>query len=258
MNKVSRFNVSAMPAPSGGWVWDGSNWVCDPDCGTGAPCPPFGPPVFSGPAGQPPWYPGANGGVSFGQTFPPNPVRGHLFWDGVTFWLFDGAAWVAVGGSSSAVHGVTDGSNAPQGTVGEYLCATNQTAATPVPIPVVVATAPPYTFTTVAVLNLGAGDWGIQGAVSLETGPSTGAHKIQFSVSPSDVTDPNNDFLYWPAGWTQLDWGPAPAFIDLFVGHIRVNRSSGFTILLRGAITGPGPVTGSAGAWYYLDARRVR
>jgi hypothetical protein len=36
--------------------------------------------------------------VSFGAAFPPNPVRGHLFWDGKTFWLFDGAAWVTVGG----------------------------------------------------------------------------------------------------------------------------------------------------------------
>jgi hypothetical protein len=91
------------PAPGtqdGNWVWDGSEWVCNPDCGYGggvpAPCPPFGPPVFSGPAGQPPWYPGANGGVSFGAAAPPNPVRGHLWWDGTTFWLFDGAAWVAV------------------------------------------------------------------------------------------------------------------------------------------------------------------
>jgi hypothetical protein len=57
--------------------------------------------VFSGPVNQPPWYPGANGGVSFGAAAPPNPVRGHLWWDGTTFWLFDGAAWVPIGGSSA-------------------------------------------------------------------------------------------------------------------------------------------------------------
>jgi hypothetical protein len=105
-----------MPPPGtqqGNWVWDGSNWVCDPDCGNGgsgsvpAPCPPFGPPVFSGPAGQPPWYPGANGGVSFGATFPPNPVRGHLFWDGSTFWLFDGAGWVVISGTGGGTNGGT-------------------------------------------------------------------------------------------------------------------------------------------------------
>ena len=67
------------------------------------PCPPPGwpppgcPPWFAG-ANSPPWYPGANAGVSFGTSAPPNPVRGHFWWDGVTLWMFDGAAWVGVGG----------------------------------------------------------------------------------------------------------------------------------------------------------------
>jgi hypothetical protein len=103
MNNLIRSpQVFAPPAPGtrdGNWVWDGSNWVCDPDCMNPPPCPPMGPPVFSGPAGQPPWYPGANGGVSFGATPPPNPVRGHLWWNGLTFYLFDGAAWVPIGGA---------------------------------------------------------------------------------------------------------------------------------------------------------------
>jgi hypothetical protein len=108
------------PAPGtqdGNWVWDGSEWVCNPDCGNGygGGVPPFGPPVFSGPVSQPPWYPGANGGVSFGQTFPPNPVRGHLFWDGTTFWLFDGAAWVGLtgGGGGSGVAVAAIGTTPP-------------------------------------------------------------------------------------------------------------------------------------------------
>ena len=114
MNQVTRMNSPPVPPPSwGNWVWDGSNWVCDPDCPPGMlpppppppPCPPMGPPVFSGPAGQPPWYPGANGGVSFGSVAPPNPVRGHMWWDGTVLWLFDGAAWVTVGGTPSAVGG---------------------------------------------------------------------------------------------------------------------------------------------------------
>lgn len=86
---------------SGDWVWDGTNWICDPDCSPSQPCPPFGPPVFSGPAGQPPWYPGANGGVSFGASAPNNPVRGHLWWNGATFFLFDGATWVPFGGAGA-------------------------------------------------------------------------------------------------------------------------------------------------------------
>lgn len=97
---------------SGDWVWDGARWVCDPD-DFPQPCPPqcppnivtpafFPPPVFSGPTAQPPWYPGANGGVSFGQTAPPNPTRGHFWWNGVILQMFDGAAWVQISGVSGA------------------------------------------------------------------------------------------------------------------------------------------------------------
>jgi hypothetical protein len=111
MNSLVR-SLSGTPVigtRNGNWVWDGSNWVCDPDCDGGQPCPPFGPPVFSGPTAQPPWYPGANGGVSFGAAPPPNPVRGHMFWDGKTFWLFDGAAWVAIGPGTSPANGARVG-----------------------------------------------------------------------------------------------------------------------------------------------------
>jgi hypothetical protein len=104
----------AVGTRDGNWVWNGSNWICNPDCGTDGSAPPFGPPVFSGPVAQPPWYPGANGGVSFGATAPANPVRGHMWWDGTSFWLFDGAAWVAIGGSGSgggAATGTTPPSN---------------------------------------------------------------------------------------------------------------------------------------------------
>jgi hypothetical protein len=57
--------------------------------------------VFSGPVGQPPWYPGANGGVSFGTVAPPNPVRGHFWWDGTDLNMWDGAAWVSVTGGGT-------------------------------------------------------------------------------------------------------------------------------------------------------------
>jgi hypothetical protein len=123
MNSLTRMpsSVPAVGTQQGGWFWDGSNWVCDPDCSVPQPSPPFGPPVFSGPTQQPPWYPGANGGVSFGAVAPPNPVRGHFWWDGKTFWMFDGAAWVAVGGTIEPQLGVTDGSNALPGDVGEWI-----------------------------------------------------------------------------------------------------------------------------------------
>lgn len=88
----------------GNWMWDGTRWVCAPDCfppGPPQPCPPGPPPFYPPPQGQPPWYPGANGGVSFGTTPPPNPIRGAFWWDGLSLWLFDGAAWTAIGGQAA-------------------------------------------------------------------------------------------------------------------------------------------------------------
>jgi hypothetical protein len=115
MNNLIR-SGGGMPAVGqrdGNWIWNGSNWICDPDCDDGSGSfPPFGPPVFSGPVAQPPWYPGANGGVSFGATPPPNPVRGHMWWDGTSFWLFDGAAWVPIGGQAAS-GGTATGSTPP-------------------------------------------------------------------------------------------------------------------------------------------------
>lgn len=103
--------------PASGWTWNGTQWVCG-DCddgGGGGPCGPWFPP----PATQPPWYPGANGGVSFGVNPPPNPIRGHFWWDGSTLWLFDGAAWVdsATGATIDGGGGGGGGSGSGAGTV---------------------------------------------------------------------------------------------------------------------------------------------
>ena len=93
----------------GQWVWDGERWICGPcdDGGGRWPPPPGPPPWFPPPAGQPPWYPGANGGISFGQTAPPNPIRGALWWDGSILWMYDGAAWVDVGASGAGTGSTT-------------------------------------------------------------------------------------------------------------------------------------------------------
>lgn len=114
-SNVRAFPQIIPPQPSQqGWTWNGSSWVwdCDDQCpppGGGCwpqpppfPCPPTGfptpcPPWFPPPAAQAPWYPGANGGVTFSATAPINPIRGNLWWDGTMFRLFDGAAWVDIG-----------------------------------------------------------------------------------------------------------------------------------------------------------------
>ena len=115
-NNITRMPRQQMMAPqqqnmpSQQW-WGGGGWWDPDDFPPGTvppfPCPgpgwppPGCPPWFAG-SNSPPWYPGANAGVSFGSTFPPNPVRGHFFWDGKTLWMFDGAAWVATGGAISS------------------------------------------------------------------------------------------------------------------------------------------------------------
>ena len=129
MAKVVRMPQQTMPAQmmppmpaqqwwGGGGGWDG-NPCCPPDgnsvppfpCpGPGWP-PPGCPPWYSA-VNSPPWYPGANAGVSFGATAPPNPVRGHFWWDGATLWMFDGAAWVATGGEAGAA-GTPPSANPP-------------------------------------------------------------------------------------------------------------------------------------------------
>jgi hypothetical protein len=79
------------------------NQVMPMQCDT-TPCqlPPWGPfpPPFFGPS-QPPWYPGANAGVTFSLTAPVNVIRGHFWWDGNVLHMFDGVAWVIIGGDGS-------------------------------------------------------------------------------------------------------------------------------------------------------------
>lgn len=171
-NGVVRMPMSAPSAQQGNWFWDGSNWVCDPDCGQPQPCPPFGPPVFSGPVNQPPWYPGANGGVSFGAVAPPNPVRGHMWWDGTTFWLFDGAGWVNTAAGAKLM-GVTDGSDAAPGIVGEFI-----------------QTAPSFNISgalaannTVVAAVLAPGDWDCQAGIY----PGAGMKGLSMQLSPQPV-----------------------------------------------------------------------
>lgn len=115
-SNVRAFPMAIPPQPSQqDWVWDGVSWSppacgpapCPPPVSPPFPCPPPGfptpcPPWFPPPAGQAPWYPGANGGVSFSATPPVNPIRGNFWWDGVMLHLFDGAAWVVIGPTSGA------------------------------------------------------------------------------------------------------------------------------------------------------------
>ena len=128
MNQIIRSpqGAPAFGERNGDWIWNGVTWVCSPcnDMGPpGPPCPPPGwpppgcPPWFSG-ANSPPWYPGANAGVSFGTSPPPNPVRGHFWWDGATMWLFDGASWSGIGGPGTGANAAVGSQPPANPTVG--------------------------------------------------------------------------------------------------------------------------------------------
>lgn len=186
--------------------WWGGGFPSPPGC---APCPPpFPPPCppcppmippgcppwFSPPT--PPWYPGANAGVSFGTTYPQNPCRGHFLWDGKTLWLFDGVSWQTIGPagstpggvpeapidgklygrenaawvevpspSSSSNMGVTNGSDAAPGQIGEIVTGT-ATASLTSPF----STGMQPTITPIP--SLSAGDWNVDATCSIVSMPS--------------------------------------------------------------------------------------
>lgn len=70
----------------------------------GCAIPPWGPfpPPYYGPQ-QPPWYPGANAGVTFSLEAPANVIRGHFWWNGASLQMFDGVAWVMIGGNGTLI-----------------------------------------------------------------------------------------------------------------------------------------------------------
>jgi hypothetical protein len=236
---------AAAPVPSpqdGGWSWDGSNWVCDPNCPPSFP--PFGPPVFSGPTQQPPWYPGANGGVSFGLAAPANPVRGHMWWDGTTFWLFDGAAWVSINSGSTGIKGVTDGSFAAPGMVGEVLRTTS-------PINMTI-TSTQVQSTTFSALVLSPGDWDMQALffiVSITSGTLDYAF-LQVQASAGGFA---------PGGlagiWTQPPAGVTEMQVSTNVMQVNYNQP----VLVTGTVTVASPAAGTVVQGQVIAAaRRMR
>lgn len=242
MNQVVR--SQGVPAPgtrSGDWVWNGSNWVCDPDCGPPGFCPPsFFPPVVSPPLSQPPWYPGANGGITFASTAPPNPVRGHLWWDGTTLRLFDGGAWVNIGPLTTPT-GVTDGSNAQPGQVGEFMRFSVNV---------------PFTATTLTNVNvqlgtLSPGDWDCWSG--LETGQGTGPTSILLSPAPPGASNLMHAALGSFTNPATLEWS------ILSGPQCRISSSVPSLIAMQVFIDNTGQTGVQAGtAVVWLEARRRR
>jgi hypothetical protein len=149
------------------------------------------------------------------------------------------------------VPGVTDGSNAPAGMVGEYMSKTilaaNAVAAT---TGVVV---------NVTSLSLSAGDWDVQGQIWIAptgTRAATNVTGLAVWVSSTSATFPTV-----PAGSLQSFFGINIALVAahlpvLASGKVRFSLAAPALIYLSGLVdyTGTGPI----GLYGYIDARRAR
>lgn len=113
---------------------------------------------------------GGGSGVVVDDTPPANPSAGNLWWDTVSIKLYQwtGDEWVIVvntpfgGGASGASGsvGVTDGSDAPAGDVGEYLSWSGSPATTP-------DFTQPQASATILAETLPPGDWEVNGSLSV-------------------------------------------------------------------------------------------
>jgi hypothetical protein len=137
------------------WVWDGAIWMRG---GTG---------------------------VTVDGLPPPSPLQGDLWWRTTVGQLFvyykenGQSQWVIAnsGGGSWPPQGVTDGSDAPPGAIGEFLSVVN--------------TVPSLTsgiWQNLSVINLPAGDWDVFGTVFLNSSTNSGnGAAIGLSLAPASI-----------------------------------------------------------------------
>ena len=123
-----------------GWEWDGVKWISAPSSG-------------------------GSGGASItvSDTPPPNPSQGALWWESVNGQMYvfynDGSSsqWTPttnqMGGGYQPLQGVTDGSSAAAGQIGEVISNVNTTG----------SSIPASTPQNVVAIVLTAGDWDVQG-----------------------------------------------------------------------------------------------
>lgn len=142
-----------------GWEWDGVKWISAPSSG-------------------------GSGGASItvSDTPPPNPTQGALWWESVNGQMYvfytdaNSSQWVPttnqMGGGYLPAKGVTDGSSAAPGMVGEVLTANGPVTALPT-----------GTWTTVKSMNLTPGDWDVWGTVQITLSGGSVGSQLQASVS---------------------------------------------------------------------------
>lgn len=151
--------------------------------------------------------------------------------------------------SLAPIKGVTDGSEAPAGDVGEYLVAANAPGVTlPTNVP-----------KTIASLDLTPGDWDIWGTVDFRPAAGVSPNGITAAISTTTDALPTDTDLMTGVG--VLNMFTMPSFTSgqrqvLMTGTCRSNSATPLTVYLVGQTTlgGTGLLTGKG----YICARRVR
>lgn len=227
------------------YTWDGQKWTITPSS--------------------------SGGGIAIGDDPPDDPVPGMLWWStGVSkLYLWDGLQWVVVvntpegggggGGGGGGppyegpIIGVTDGSNAAPGMVGEYL-----ESVFPASAPAMIEWGRPAVATT---LNLTPGDWDVWGTVvvmRLNAG-DVAASFAWIQTTPPEITDwpsfgPQGVAMYGNATWIDYQ---VPSQI-MAINPMRVSSAAATTVYLVTWIGASSDANSPYSCAVSLAARRVR
>ena len=205
------------------------------------------------------WQPIPPGGATISDTAPASPSVGQLWWDLIGAQLYtyynDGnsSQWVpatnaVVGppgpsGPNVMPPGVTDGSIAAPGQVGEFRSTNNTTLALTSGV-----------VTSLATLNLGAGEWDVWGAIAIVPSAAN-ASMIQGAISLTAATIPNS---IPNNGSVAVVNGPANlGSCIIAIPQVRFNFTATTLVWLVCAATfASGTATATTNA--YMQARRAR
>jgi hypothetical protein len=154
--------------------------------------------------------------------------------------IFTGTVTIPAGTSGAAIAGVTNGSNAPAGQIGEWISAqqsTNQTMTS-------------GTALNVTSISLTAGDWDVDGSVYFLSSGNVGSNYVASTSTTSATANAPGT-----PGRAQISTGATMGAVCLPTGRQRVNVSATTTIYLVGLATFG---SGTCNAQGTIQARRMR
>jgi hypothetical protein len=150
---------------------------------------------------------------------------------------------------TSVLKGVTDGSEARPGDIGEYLVTSNVTGVQmPTDVPI-----------QICPISLTAGDWEIWGSVDFQPAGSQSPNMIAASVSVHPDTLPSEDDLMTGVGILNMFWTSSLTSGQrqvLMTGQCRSNSANSLDLYLIAQTSFQG--SGNVFAKGYICARRVR